>query len=207
MLICRALIKYGYSNFRLEILEYCATEDLTARENYYINLFTPEYNIVQQSNTMPSRFGYSHSKSTIAKIAKAQPSRVTVSVKDLLTNTVKTYDSMAQANKNLNLPVGRVKNYLASVKQGKLLNNRYVITKLETTYVKPVKVVESWRIGKKIEVLDIDTHISTVYSSMRSAALAIGVQHSTIHKYLRLDVPYKDKYKFSYYNPSPSEED
>ena len=38
MLICRALIKYDYSNFRLEILEYCTLEDIVARENYYINL-------------------------------------------------------------------------------------------------------------------------------------------------------------------------
>lgn len=37
---------------------------------------------------MPSRLGYAHSKSTIAKISKTQPSRATVSVKDILTNTV-----------------------------------------------------------------------------------------------------------------------
>ena len=73
MLICRALIKYGYSSFKLEILEYCAPKDLEVRENYYIDSINPEYNIVQKSNAMPSRLGYKHSKATIEKISKAQP--------------------------------------------------------------------------------------------------------------------------------------
>ena len=64
MLICRALIKYGYSNFRLEILEYCAPEVLFARENYYIKTSKPEYNVLQESNTMPSRQGFVHKDST-----------------------------------------------------------------------------------------------------------------------------------------------
>ena len=36
MLICRALVKYGYSKFNLEILEYCQPKERFARENHYI---------------------------------------------------------------------------------------------------------------------------------------------------------------------------
>ena len=35
LVINRALIKYGYSNFTLEILEYCGVDNLTEREQYY----------------------------------------------------------------------------------------------------------------------------------------------------------------------------
>ena len=47
MLICRSLIKYGYSNFRLEILEYCDSEIRFDRESYYIAFCSPEYNILK----------------------------------------------------------------------------------------------------------------------------------------------------------------
>lgn len=45
IIIQRALLKYGYSNFTLDILEYCELDVLIAREEYYINLLEPEYNI------------------------------------------------------------------------------------------------------------------------------------------------------------------
>ena len=188
MLICRALIKYGHSSFKLEILEYCAPEDLEDRENYYIDSVNPEYNVVQKSNAMPSRVGYKHRKSTIEKISKAQPASVTISVLDLLTNTEKVYDSLSQAEIELNITRSRLSWFL-SKGEARPIDKRYIITKLQKTYVKSVKVVESWRIGIQIEVLDLETNTTTVYSTIRSAARATGLVHSTIRKYLTLGVP------------------
>lgn len=45
IIIYRALLKYGYSNFSLDILEYCEPDLLIKREQYYVDLFKPEYNI------------------------------------------------------------------------------------------------------------------------------------------------------------------
>jgi group I intron endonuclease len=45
IIIYRALLKYGYSNFSLDILEYCEPSILIKREQYYIDLLKPEYNI------------------------------------------------------------------------------------------------------------------------------------------------------------------
>ena len=56
-----ALLKYGYSNFGLEILEYCNTSNLINREQYYINLLKPEYNILK---TAGSVLGLKHSETT-----------------------------------------------------------------------------------------------------------------------------------------------
>lgn len=46
MLIYRALLKYGYSMHSLEILEYCDKSSLIQREQYYLDLLKPEYNIL-----------------------------------------------------------------------------------------------------------------------------------------------------------------
>lgn len=39
MQINRALLKYGYSNFSLEIIEFCDISSLAAREKHYFNLY------------------------------------------------------------------------------------------------------------------------------------------------------------------------
>ena len=45
MIIYKALLKYGCSNFSLEILEYCEPSKCIVREQYYLDLLKPEYNI------------------------------------------------------------------------------------------------------------------------------------------------------------------
>lgn len=45
MSICRALLKYGYQNFSLTIIEFCEPEKCLKRESYYIKLLKVEYNI------------------------------------------------------------------------------------------------------------------------------------------------------------------
>ena len=47
-IIYKAILKHGYSNFQLEILEYCSPEDAIHREQYYIILLKPEYNLNPQ---------------------------------------------------------------------------------------------------------------------------------------------------------------
>lgn len=52
MLIYKALLKYGYSNFMLEILEYCEKSCLIEREQYYLDLLKPKYNILQKAGCL-----------------------------------------------------------------------------------------------------------------------------------------------------------
>jgi group I intron endonuclease len=67
-IISRALIKYGYSNFSVMILEYCDKSDLIKREQYYLNKLNPEYNILK---IVGSSCGFKHSKETKRKIRKS----------------------------------------------------------------------------------------------------------------------------------------
>ena len=47
--ISRAFINYGYSNFSVTILEYCAIFNLRNREQHWIDKFKPQYNILKMS--------------------------------------------------------------------------------------------------------------------------------------------------------------
>lgn len=59
MIIYKALLKYGYAGFRLEILEYCSLELLLDREQFYFDMFSPDYNILKVAG---SPLGYRHSE-------------------------------------------------------------------------------------------------------------------------------------------------
>lgn len=69
MTISKALLKYGYSNFSLEILEYCNKEDVLLREQYYLDLLKPEYNILKIAG---NSFGYKHSPEVLKKMSDAK---------------------------------------------------------------------------------------------------------------------------------------
>ena len=58
-LIYKAILKYGYSKFKLDILEYCLSSILIKREQYYLDNLKLEYNIF---NIAGSLLGFKHSK-------------------------------------------------------------------------------------------------------------------------------------------------
>lgn len=64
-IISSALLKNGLSNFRLDILEYCDSRDVVSREQYYIDLLNPEYNILKKAY---SSLGYKHTEETLEKM-------------------------------------------------------------------------------------------------------------------------------------------
>lgn len=69
MVINKALLKYGYSSFKLDILEYCNRDDAIYREQYYMDLLKPEYNVLKKAG---SSLGFRHSPATIAKFIEAR---------------------------------------------------------------------------------------------------------------------------------------
>ena len=65
MIIYKALLAHGFENFKLDILEHCKPSELIKREQYYIDLLKPEYNILKVAG---SCLGVKRSIETIAKI-------------------------------------------------------------------------------------------------------------------------------------------
>lgn len=67
-----ALLKYGYAEFRLEILEYCPSSIVLDREQFYIDKLNPEYNILKIAG---SNLGYIHSEASLKLMSEASRSR------------------------------------------------------------------------------------------------------------------------------------
>jgi len=136
--IYSAILKYGYSNFSLKILEYCVPEDCIGREQYYMDLLKPTYNILPRAG---SSLGRRHSKEAIAKmkassLIKNNSAKATtavskpVEVTDTLTSTTTTYPSRLAAEAALKAGNGSL-NYVLKTK-GKLYRKRYLIKNLST---------------------------------------------------------------------------
>lgn len=64
-MIFSSILKNGYSNFSLIILEYCEIKDTISREQFYIDVIQPTMNILQVAG---NSLGYRHSKEDIEKI-------------------------------------------------------------------------------------------------------------------------------------------
>lgn len=79
--IYKALLKYGYAEFILEILEYCSPDVLLQREQYYFDTYHPDYNILKVAG---SPIGYRHSEAAKKQIGIASKDReVQESTRDL----------------------------------------------------------------------------------------------------------------------------
>jgi group I intron endonuclease len=72
MVIYRAMLKYGPSGFILEILEYCDPKEVIIREQYYLDLLKPIYNLLEKAS---SSLGYRHTKEAIEKMKAAHKER------------------------------------------------------------------------------------------------------------------------------------
>jgi len=149
--IYRALLFHGHGNFNLEILEYCDKKFVIDREQYYIDLLNPEYNILRKAG---SSLGFKHSPETLLKLksrklsqealanlkkAKAGvvPSALTkinqllatghtITVVNKQNNYIKEYSSIRGAARSLGVNHATILNY---VNNNKLLKGIYLITK------------------------------------------------------------------------------
>lgn len=61
--IYNALLTYNYENFSLEILEYCDRSIVINREQYYLDKYEPEYNILTKAG---SSLGFKHYEQTLS---------------------------------------------------------------------------------------------------------------------------------------------
>jgi len=108
LIICRAIIKYGYSNFSLTILEYCDKCDLDIREQHYFDVLNPKYNI--QKIAGGSSKGLILSEETKNKISKAlkgvYPSCILPKF-GLNIRSIRKYSSQSGADSFQNIPRSR----------------------------------------------------------------------------------------------------
>jgi hypothetical protein len=120
--IYKALLKHGYSNFNLEILEYCDKEYLINREQYYLNLLKPEFNICKIAGSM---LGFKHSKKTLLKFKNRDTGigHQTYIINEENNNT-KPYNSIRSAAKSIGVSHTTLRRYS---NKNKLLNSLYYV--------------------------------------------------------------------------------
>lgn len=103
--IDRALLKHGFSNFILEILEYTDIDSVLIREQYYMDLYKPQYNIVDKAG---STLGYKHTQESLDKMRNFILSDEVINKKAIST-------ANATAKRKIPVVVGNIK---TKVKQG-----------------------------------------------------------------------------------------
>jgi len=81
--------------------------------------------------------------------------------------------------------------------RAKISATRKGILKSEETKAKISASISAYH-SKKIEVLDLETNISTTYDSIRAAARALNINHCVISTYFSRNQikPYKKRYVF-----------
>jgi group I intron endonuclease len=174
-IIYRALLKYGYSNFSLEILEYCEIDILIKREQYYIDLFKPDYNICPIAG---SSLGRVINPETLVKLRNASLRRLfnKSNYTSLREFTIKSLENKL----------------LISELKIKRLNARFIILLDSINNVKEskvslhtrMKILVSSKTKQTVLVTDTQTSITTTYLSSRRAAFALNASNFIIRNRL-----------------------
>jgi group I intron endonuclease len=190
-MIYSALLKKGYSNFTLEILEYCDSADLLKREQYYIDKLNPEYNILK---TAGSSLGFKHSDETRAKISNSLAGERNPMFGLKHSDEIRAKISNSLAGER-NPMFGKTESQSPRFGKQHSSETRAKISIFKAGKPRPQGAGKS---SQPVEVIDIKNNIKTIYDSISAAALALGIKSATISKYFSNDQkkPYNSQYVF-----------
>jgi group I intron endonuclease len=151
-IINNSLLKYGYNRFSIDIIEYCEPSVLIKREQYYLDILKPKYNILKKAG---SSFGYKHSLETLLKfkerrlspealanlrlakkgIVPTSPLRIInhllatghiTTVLNKKDNSIKVYNSIRAVSRDIGVSHATILNYINT---NNLLKDTYLITR------------------------------------------------------------------------------
>ncbi len=122
-IIYNSILKNGYSNFTLEILEYCRAENCIYKEQYYIDLLKPDYNLLPKAG---SWFGFKHTEKSLAKIAASRLGK---------THTLETRAKIGEAVRGKNHPMYGKPRALGAGKPSQTILVIDLVENTETTYI------------------------------------------------------------------------
>lgn len=197
MPIYKAILKYGHSNFIFDIIEYCEPQDIIQREQYYLDHFDFDYNILEKAN---SSLGYKHTSKTIEKLKGR---------KNLLgyKHTEETLAILRESQINKTHSVEnkqKMREIWAERKLNSDSKNTLLTSNLAETCKGSLSVVnnaekERKKIkGKIVVVTNIDNNLFTEYLSISEAALALNITRATLRTYI------KNKTVFNIFKQDPS---
>lgn len=191
--IYSAILKYGYSKFSLDILEYCKPDILIKREQYYMDLLEPEYNILKVVGSI-SGLQYSEVTKVRMKVITTETrlkisSRshgVKVKVFDKSNNLTYEFPTITSAAKHLDVDAKKISMIL---KTGKSYDN--FIYKFE------VKDLRIW-------IYDNNYNLINTMNNIKKTSIWLMIPKSTVSDYIKSGRLYKGKYYFYNINSKPN---
>jgi len=194
LIISRALIKYGYSNFSVTILEYCNNSDLDVKEQYYFDKLNPQYNI--QKIAGGSSKGLKLSEETKSKISKSLKG-VYAGEKAywygrFMSEETKKLMSLKRIGE-LNPLYGK-----SHSEQSKELIRQKALGKKHS---EETKLLMSTKRGNPVNIYEKCSsegfELIGSFVSARRASKFLDISGSTVVKYMKSGAIFKDRYKFS----------
>lgn len=184
-------MKYGHSNFSLEILEYVTYDDsLTKKENndlllkrdqHFLDLLSPEYNTLKSAGNL---LGYKHSVEAIEKISESKKG----SKHPNFGNPLKFSHSEETKNK------------IRDARTGTKLSPK-TIEKLSASWTENrrrlLAVAVQKANGKTVFLYSPDFQLLQTFISSRVAAKHLNSSKDTILKFARSNAVFKDKFILS----------
>lgn len=159
-IIYNALLKYGYDMFKLDILEYCDTKILLVREQYYLDLLKPKYNILKIAN---SRLGSKHSNITKLKIS----------------SKVKGVNHPLYGKKHNNITRNKISEALRFYNNTLSTKNKYGPKSVD------IKLKQSLRYkGVEINIYDKESNFIQGFPTIGSAAIYFDISNRTMSRRL-----------------------
>jgi hypothetical protein len=211
-----ALLKYGYTNFTLTILEICDKDNLMSREKHFFEVYSPEYYLLKIPGSPSRGSGWRHSEAAVenmriaasktfkspeflTKLSKGQSSGIEVEVTDLEKNTTTTYHAIRAAARALDIDRRYIEHYIY-LKHDKPVLGKYTFKLNLNSDDKSTNLINE-KVQKtymKVVVTNVDTKQVTTYSSITAAARSIGIRQPSISLYLKDNrtKPFKGKYLF-----------
>ena len=191
MPICVALLKYGYHDFSVTILEICDIDfdSVISRDKYFFQVYCPEYNILKTPGSPSRGSGWKHSEAsiekiriaaykrspeTLAKLSAVQARSIKVEVADMETNAT-TYHAIRTAACILGIDKRYIEHYIL-LNQVEPVFARYTFKLLDSKDKSPnlINVEKVEKTFKKVEVTNVETKEVTIYPSIGAAARALG---------------------------------
>jgi group I intron endonuclease len=175
MSINKALLKYGFSGFQLEILEYCEPKYTIEREQYYMNLLVPEYNILKFAG---SRLGYKHTEETLAKLRGrtfklSEETKTRMSKAALGRKSRKGHKHSEETKAKISAAVGA--------------------SRLGCKHSEETRIKIGASMGTSVKV-NTETGITTIYPSKRQVARELNTSLDTVRRYIISSKPFKGRY-------------
>lgn len=195
IILQRAVNKYGIKNFNFIILEKCSKETLLQREQYYLDLLQPLYNVLQNAGNSLGHIVSEETKIKHRKYAlennvkppestwKEKQQEVYMLDKETL-DIIQKFESLSSACRF----IGKKETYVSTIssccnnKRFSAFGYRWVFTIEDIPKLRDKKILIAWNKGlkvdnhksKKVKQFDLQGNFIQEFDSVKQAELIFG---------------------------------